>query len=52
MGVEKTLILKSCQIYLSLHDEVIAQRALDRRLTEELMHFKSTIAYLTQYVGT
>jgi len=32
----------------SLHDEVIAQRALDRRLTEELMHFKSTIAYLTQ----
>ena len=32
----------------SLHEEVIAQRALDRRLTEELMQFKATIAYLTE----
>ncbi|CAF0722793.1 unnamed protein product, partial [Brachionus calyciflorus] len=31
----------------SLHEEVVAQRALDRRLTEELMEFKSTINYLT-----
>lgn len=32
---------------MSLHEEVIAQRALDRRLTEELMRFKSTIGILT-----
>jgi hypothetical protein len=32
----------------SLHEEVIAQRALDRRLTEELMRFKSTIGILTR----
>ncbi|CAH1787293.1 unnamed protein product [Owenia fusiformis] len=31
----------------SLHEEVMAQRALDRRLTEELMRFKSTIGVLT-----
>ncbi|XP_069120299.1 axonemal dynein light chain domain-containing protein 1-like isoform X3 [Argopecten irradians] len=31
----------------SLHEEVMAQRALDRRLTEELMRFKSTISILT-----
>ena len=31
----------------SLHAEVIAQRSLDRRLTEELMKFKSSITYLT-----
>ncbi|ELU17826.1 hypothetical protein CAPTEDRAFT_221957 [Capitella teleta] len=30
-----------------LHEEVLAQRALDRRLTEELMRFKSTISVLT-----
>lgn len=33
----------------SLHEEIIAQRALDRRLTEELMNFKATISYLTEY---
>ena len=32
----------------SLHEEVIAQRALDRRLTEELMTFKNKIALLTE----
>ncbi|KAK6195039.1 hypothetical protein SNE40_000555 [Patella caerulea] len=31
----------------SLHEEVMAQRALDRRLTEELMRFKNTIGVLT-----
>ncbi|XP_074655207.1 axonemal dynein light chain domain-containing protein 1-like [Tubulanus polymorphus] len=31
----------------SLHEEVMAQRALDRRLTEELMRFKNTIGILT-----
>ena len=31
----------------SVHEEVLAQRALDRRLTEELMRFKSTIGVLT-----
>ncbi|XP_030853355.1 axonemal dynein light chain domain-containing protein 1 isoform X2 [Strongylocentrotus purpuratus] len=31
----------------SLHQEVMAQRALDRRLTEELFRFKSTISDLT-----
>ena len=31
----------------SIHEEVLAQRALDRRLTEELMRFKSTIGILT-----
>ncbi|PAA74893.1 hypothetical protein BOX15_Mlig006576g2, partial [Macrostomum lignano] len=31
----------------SLHDEVMAQRALDRRLTEELLRFKTTIGVLT-----
>ena len=35
-------------LYFSLHEEVLAQRALDRRLTEELMRFKSTIATLTE----
>jgi hypothetical protein len=34
----------------SLHEEVIAQRALDRRLTEELMQFKNTIGLLTELV--
>ncbi|PVD21951.1 hypothetical protein C0Q70_17754 [Pomacea canaliculata] len=32
---------------MSLHEEVMAQRALDRRLTDELMRFKSTISILT-----
>ncbi|EDO47152.1 predicted protein, partial [Nematostella vectensis] len=31
----------------SLHQEVIAQRALDRRLTEELVRFKASISALT-----
>ncbi|KAI0239999.1 Axonemal dynein light chain domain-containing protein 1 [Lamellibrachia satsuma] len=30
-----------------LHEEVLAQRALDRRLTEELLRFKTTISFLT-----
>ena len=34
-----------------LHEEVLAQRALDRRLTEELMRFKNTISYLTRSVN-
>ena len=32
----------------SLHAEVIAQRALDRKLTGELMQFKQSIHTLTQ----
>lgn len=32
----------------SLHEEVLAQRALDRRLTEELSNFKSAITLLTK----
>lgn len=32
----------------SLHEEVIAQRALDRRLTEELARFKTSITLLTK----
>nr|XP_009862323.2 axonemal dynein light chain domain-containing protein 1-like isoform X1 [Ciona intestinalis] len=31
----------------SLHAEVMAQRSLDRRLTEELLRFKSSISFLT-----
>ncbi len=31
-----------------MHEEIIAQRALDRRLTEELLQFKTTISYLTE----
>ena len=34
-------------IFSSLHDEVLAQRALDRRLTEELFRFKGQIMELT-----
>jgi len=30
-----------------LHEEILAQRALDRRLTEELLRFKTTISALT-----
>ena len=33
----------------SLHEEVLAQRALDRRLTEELNRFKSTVMALNRY---
>ncbi len=32
---------------LSLHQEVLAQRALDRRLTEELIRFKANVSALT-----
>ncbi|XP_065068274.1 axonemal dynein light chain domain-containing protein 1-like isoform X3 [Rhopilema esculentum] len=32
----------------SLHEEVLAQRALDRRLTEELTRFKTSITLLTR----
>lgn len=34
----------------SLHEEVLAQRALDRRLTEELTRFKTSITLLTRLV--
>ena len=34
----------------SMHAEVMAQRALDRRLTEELLKFKTAINSLTGYV--
>merc|ERR1719320_2074093 len=33
---------------MSLHEEVMAQRALDRRLTDELMRFKNTISIVTR----
>ena len=39
-------ILKSF-FFFSLHQEVIAQRALDRRLTEELFSFKNALNTLT-----
>ncbi len=32
----------------SLHDEVLAQRALDRKLTDELNKFRGKITSLTQ----
>lgn len=41
------LLNKIPQQIMSLHEEVMAQRALDRRLTDELMRFKNTIAVLT-----
>ncbi|XP_055896858.1 axonemal dynein light chain domain-containing protein 1-like isoform X1 [Biomphalaria glabrata] len=41
------LINRIPQQVMSLHEEVMAQRALDRRLTEELLRFKGTISYLT-----
>uniref|UniRef100_A0A3Q4I6P4 Axonemal dynein light chain domain containing 1 n=1 Tax=Neolamprologus brichardi TaxID=32507 RepID=A0A3Q4I6P4_NEOBR len=34
----------------ALHTEVVAQRALDRRLTEEIHHIKLTIQQLSMYV--
>jgi hypothetical protein len=34
----------------SLHEELIAQRALDRRLAEQLIQFKSTVGTLMLYV--
>ena len=34
----------------SMHAEVMAQRALDRRLTEELLKFKTAINLLTKSV--
>jgi hypothetical protein len=36
-----------CILNLSLHQEVLAQRALDRRLTEELIRFKANVSALT-----
>ncbi|KAJ7337274.1 Axonemal dynein light chain domain-containing protein 1 [Desmophyllum pertusum] len=36
----------------SLHQEVIAQRALDRRLTEELVRFKASISSLTSELAS
>ncbi|KAL5483818.1 hypothetical protein EMCRGX_G020233 [Ephydatia muelleri] len=36
----------------SLHDEVMAQRALDKRLTAELKKFKSTISSLAQELAS
>ncbi|XP_067017246.1 axonemal dynein light chain domain-containing protein 1-like isoform X2 [Acropora muricata] len=36
----------------SLHQEVIAQRALDRRLTEELVRFKASISSLTSELNS
>ncbi|KAK3723089.1 hypothetical protein RRG08_037283 [Elysia crispata] len=41
------LLNKVPQQIMSLHEEVMAQRALDRRLTDELMRFKGTIGVLT-----
>ncbi|XP_078605454.1 axonemal dynein light chain domain-containing protein 1-like isoform X2 [Branchiostoma floridae x Branchiostoma japonicum] len=42
-----TLLDKVPRQVKSLHAEVMAQRALDRRLTEELMRFKGSITSLT-----
>ena len=39
-------------MFCSLHDEVVAQRALDRRLTSELKRFKSRITSLTRWDNT
>ncbi|KAL8625878.1 hypothetical protein ACOMHN_012470 [Nucella lapillus] len=46
-GKYSELLGKVPQQIMSLHEEVMAQRALDRRLTDELMRFKNTIAILT-----
>ena len=37
-----------CFLLCSLHEEVLAQRALDRRLTEELARFKTSVTLLTK----
>ena len=47
MDLFRALLYSVC-LFCSLHEEVMAQRALDRRLTEELMRFKSTISVLTR----
>lgn len=36
--------------FVSLHEELMAQRALDRRLAEQLIQFKSTVGTLMLYV--
>ena len=36
--------------FASLHEELMAQRALDRRLAEQLIQFKSTVGTLMLYV--
>ncbi|KAK3088891.1 hypothetical protein FSP39_025040 [Pinctada imbricata] len=46
------LLNKVPQQIKSLHEEVMAQRALDRRLTEELMRFKGTISILTSELAS
>nr|KAG5700478.1 hypothetical protein BaRGS_013965 [Batillaria attramentaria] len=46
-GKYSSLLNKIPQQIMSLHEEVMAQRALDRRLTDELMRFKNTISVLT-----
>lgn len=35
----------------ALHTEAVAQRALDRRLTEEIHRIKTSIQQLSMYVG-
>lgn len=40
----------NCCFSISLHEELIAQRALDRRLAEQLIQFKSTVGTLMLYV--
>ena len=35
----------------SLYEELIAQRALDRRLAEQLIQFKTTVGTLMLYVN-
>ena len=32
----------------SLYEEIVAQRALDRKLADELVHFKTMVASLTE----
>lgn len=32
----------------SLYEEIVAQRALDRRLADELVHFKTMVTSLTE----
>jgi hypothetical protein len=42
--------MKNFDLFSSLYEELIAQRALDRRLAEQLIQFKSTVGTLMLYV--
>jgi len=47
-----TLLDKIPRHVKSLHEEVLAQRALDRRLTEEITRFRTSVSLLTRELHT